>query len=245
MLVLIWWLGGLFADYKEGEMAKKRWLVSGMVIVVFCFGFVRYLEGGEMEKKIALPSPTGKGKVSLEEVLTRRRSRRAYKAQALTLAEVSQLLWAAQGITASWGGRTTPSAGATFPLEVYLVAGEVVGLSPGLYHYQPSAHSLVKIRDGDLRKELSGAALGQEMIETAPVTMVIVAVYQRTTKRYRERGVRYVHMEVGHCGQNIYLQAEAMGMGTVAVGAFSDQMVKEILKIKEEPLYLMPVGYPF
>ena len=203
-------------------------------------------EGGKMstlQKEVKIPSPVLKGRVSLEETLAKRRSRREYKEKALTLQEVAQLLWAAEGMTADWGGRTTPSAGATFPLEVYLVAGNVENLAAGLYHYQPSSHSLVKVLEGDLRKGLARAALGQRMVAEAPVTIVIAAVYQRTTGRYGDRGIRYVHMEVGHCGQNVYLQAEAMGMGTVAIGAFSDRMVKDVLKIKEEPLYLMPVGY--
>lgn len=196
-----------------------------------------------MDKEIKLPSPELKGNVSVEETLAKRRSRREYKDEPLTLKEAGQLLWSAQGITAKWGGRTAPSAGATYPLEIYLVAGKVKTLAPGLYHYLPSSHTLVKVIEGDLRKQLAQAALGQKMIIKAPITIVITALFPRTTARYGERGVRYVHIEVGHAGENIYLQAESMGLATVAVGAFKDKGVKEILKLKEEPLYLMPVGW--
>lgn len=195
-----------------------------------------------MNKEIKLPAPELKGSISVEEALVGRRSVREYKDGPLALKEVGQLLWSAQGITAGWGGRTTPSAGATYPLEIYLVVGRVVDLKPGLYHYLPASHSLVKVVEGDLQRDLALASLGQEMIEKAPVTIVIAGLFRRTTARYGERGVRYVHMEAGHAGENIYLQAETMGLATVAVGAFSDSEVKETLKLKEEPLYLMPVG---
>ena len=203
----------------------------------------KVVKGGSMEE-VKLPATQVKGKVSLEEALAKRRSRRGYKDEPLSLKEVAQLLWAAQGVTADWGGKTAPSAGATYPLEVYLVAGKVEGLKPGLHHYLPKSHSLVKIMEGDFRKELADAALSQRMILKAPITLVVAAVFRRTTARYGERGTRYVHMEVGHVGENIYLQAEALGLATVAVGAFRDEAVKEVLKLEEEPLYLMPVGKP-
>ena len=196
-----------------------------------------------MNKEIKLPQPELKGNISVEEALAKRRSRREYKDESLTLKEVGQLLWSAQGITAEWGGRTAPSAGATYPLEIYLVVGKVKNLKSGLYHYLTPSHSLVKVIDGDLRRQLAQAALGQEMIEKAPITIVITAVFPRTTARYGERGVRYVQIEVGHSGENIYLQAESLGLATVAVGAFQDKEIKELLKLaREEPLYLMPVG---
>ncbi len=198
-----------------------------------------------MDKEIKLSAPELKGSISVEETLAKRRSRRKYKDEPLTLKEVAQLLWSAQGITTEWGGRTAPSAGATYPLEIYLVVGKVQALPPGLYHYLPSSHTLVKVIEGDLRRQLALAALGQEMVEKAPITIVFTAIFQRTTARYGERGIRYVHIEVGHSGENIYLQAEALGLATVAVGAFRDKEVKEVLKLKEEPLYLMPVGRRF
>ncbi|MCM8815909.1 MAG: SagB/ThcOx family dehydrogenase [Candidatus Omnitrophica bacterium] len=191
---------------------------------------------------INLPSPEIKGKISLEETIAKRRSIRNYSDEKLSLKELGQLLWAAQGITAGWGGRTVPSAGATYPLEIYVAAGNVDFLKPGLYHYKPGYHNLEKILDGDIRKKLCDAALGQKWIEKAPATIIIAADFSRTRKRYGERGTRYVFIEAGHAGQNIYLQSEALGLGTVAIGAFDDNQIQDILKIKNDVLYLMPVG---
>ncbi|HOL21790.1 MAG TPA: SagB/ThcOx family dehydrogenase [bacterium] len=193
-------------------------------------------------ERIKLPSPEYKGKVSIEEALKKRRSIREYKSEPLTLKELSQLLWAADGRTADWGGRTAPSAGATYPLEIYVVAGNVEGINPGLYHYDIETHSLVLVKEGDIRAELSRASLNQSSIKNAPVVIVISGVFERTTGRYGERGKRYVFMEVGHCGQNIHLQAEALGLGAVMVGAFDDEKVKKVLGIKEDVFYLCPVG---
>lgn len=219
------------------------YLTVGLIIFLFFItGYQKSVKGEPMNKEIKLPVPELKGGVSVEETLAKRRSRRKYKDAPLTLKEVGQLLWSAQGITSAWGGRTTPSAGATYPLEIYLVVGKVETLTPGLYHYSASSHSLIKLINADLRKQLARAALGQKMIERAPITIVIAAVFQRTTTRYGERGVRYVQIEVGHTGENIYLQAESLGLATVAVGAFQDKEIKKLLKLKEEPLYLMPVG---
>lgn len=199
---------------------------------------------GELMKKeeIKLPAAQLTGKISLEEALATRRSRRDYKDESLSLKEVAQLLWAAQGATSDWGGKTAPSAGATYPLEVYIVVGEVGELKPGLYHYFPDTHSLRKVLEGDLRKQLSSSALGQSCVAEAPATLVVAAVFDRTTYRYGKRGVRYVHIEVGHVGQNICLQAEALGLGAVVIGAFRDEMIKSVLRLREEPLYLIPVG---
>lgn len=197
-----------------------------------------------MNKEIRLPEPKKQSRVSVEEAIANRRSRRQYSKGALTLAEVSQLLWAAQGITAGNGReyRAVPSAGATYPLETYLAAGEVKNLEAGLYHYKPQNHSLIMVKNGDLRKELCKAAWEQNMIVETPISLIFSAVYERTTGKYGERGVRYVHMEVGHAGENVHLQCETMGLATVVIGAFSDQDVKKTLGIKESPLYIMPVG---
>jgi len=193
-----------------------------------------------MEKEIKLPKPRAKGSISIEETLHQRRSVRDYKKGSLSLEEVSQCLWAGTG--KNLHRRTAPSAGATYPLEIYLVVGEVEGLEPGVYHYSISKHHLERVVDGDVRKSLSRAALEQRMIERAPVSIVIAADYHRTTDHYGQRSIRYVHMEVGHVGQNISLQAVALNMGTVMIGAFDDKQVKEILRIEEEPLYIIPVG---
>ncbi len=189
-----------------------------------------------------LPEPILSSKTSVEEALSQRRSVREYGKDSLKIEEISQLLWAAQGITSRWGGRTAPSAGALFPLEIYVVVGQVKGLKPGLYHYDPGKHSVTKKIDGDLRQKLTEASLYQDEITRAPATLVITAVYERTMKKYKQRGVQYVHMEVGCTGENIYLQAETLGLGTVFIGAFEDEKVKKALGIEEEPLGIMPVG---
>ena len=193
---------------------------------------------------VALPEVRLTGNVSLEETLLNRRSVRQYTGEALTLEEVSQLLWSAQGITAEWGGRTAPSAGALYPLEVYLVAGNVESLTPGIYKYINDGHELVKVRDEDVREELANAALGQTPVRDGAIDIVISAIYERTMKKYGDRGVRYVHMEAGHAAQNIYLQATALDLGTVTIGAFVDELVKEVLSMPEDeaPLYIIPVG---
>ncbi len=190
---------------------------------------------------IKLPKPNLKSNVSVEEALQSRRSVRAYKKENLTIEEVSQLLWAAYGTTKG-KKKTCPSAGATYPLELYLVCGEVNGLKMGLYRYVPDDHSLKLVLTEDLRKKLMEASLHQEYILEAPISIVIAADFMRTTRVYGSRGERYVYMEVGHCGQNIHLQCESLKLGTVIIGAFEDDKVKNILKIKEEPLYIMPVG---
>mgnify|MGYP001100759143 CR=1 FL=1 len=193
-----------------------------------------------MTKEIKLPKPKEKGLTSIEETLNKRRSVRDYKRGPLSLEQVSQLLWAASG--RNLYRRTAPSAGATYPLEIYLIVGEVEGLEPGIYHYSSSRHSLEMTKEQDVRNRLSRAALEQEMIEEAPVNIIIAADYDRTTGHYGQRGIRYVHMEVGHVGQNVSLQAIALSLGTVMIGAFGDKEVKEILGIKEEPLYIIPVS---
>ncbi len=187
-----------------------------------------------------LPKPKQKGSTSIEETLNKRRSIRDYKSGPLSLEQVSQLLWAASG--RNLYRRTAPSAGATYPLEIYVVVGEVKGLEPGIYQYSSSRHSLGMIKEQDVRNRLSRAALGQKMIEEAPVDIIIAADYDRTTGHYGQRGIRYVHMEVGHVGQNVSLQAVALSLSTVMIGAFEDKEVKEVLGIKEEPLYIIPVG---
>jgi SagB-type dehydrogenase family enzyme len=191
---------------------------------------------------IKLPAPATDSSFSVERAINERMSIRTYKDTPLTLKEVSQLLWAGQGIVAS-GRRASPSAGATYPLEIFLAAGKVDGLKPGLYRYKNKEHSLELVKEGDLRPALSAAALGQDMILKAPATIVVAAVFERTRARYGARTERYVHMEAGHVGENIMLQATALGLGTVPVGAFNDGEVKKLLGIEEAPLYLFPVGW--
>ncbi len=193
-----------------------------------------------MANEIKLPKPKEKGLTSIEETLNQSRSVRDYKKGRLSLEEISQLLWAASG--KNLYRRTAPSAGATYPLEIYVGVGEVEGLEPGLYQYSYSRHGLEGMSEQDIRKKLCRAALSQSMIEEAPIDIIIAADFSRTTGHYGQRGIRYVHMEVGHVGQNISLQANALSLGTVMIGAFNDKEVKEILGIKEETLYIIPVG---
>lgn len=195
---------------------------------------------------IALPSPAGSATEPLNQLVMQRRSVRSFGAAPLSLAQLGQLLWAAQGITHQEGLRTVPSAGALYPLELYVVVGAVDGLKAGVYHYRPDGHQLSKIAEGDRRQPLARAALGQSWIAEAAVVIAIAAIFERTTRKYGERGVRYVHMEVGHAGQNLHLQASALGLGTTVVGAFDDDEVAAVLGLPErtQPLTLMPVGYP-
>ncbi len=198
----------------------------------------------EQAEVIKLPEPQYDSKVSLEQSLLERRSVRDYTGQPLTLEEASQLLWAAQGITDPAGYRTAPSAGALYPLELYIVAGDVEGLAAGVYRYQPEGHQLVKTLDGDKRAALAQAALEQEWVEEGAAVFVFTAVYERTTGKYGQRGIRYVHMEVGHAAQNLCLQATALGLGAVTIGAFYDKEVGQLLNLptEEQPLYVIPVG---
>lgn len=194
---------------------------------------------------ITLPAPRSAGPLSLEQAIGQRRSVREYSATPLSMEELSQLLWAAQGITSPAGGRAAPSAGGTYPLELYVVAGMVTDLGSGVYHYLPEEHTLTMTKSGDLRAELAEACLSQEWVASAPADVVVAAVYERTTERYGERGVRYVHLEAGHAAQNLCLQATALGLGAVTVGAFSDDQVATLLPLGEgeTPLYVIPVGH--
>ncbi len=193
--------------------------------------------------KEMLPAPRHKGLFSLEQVILLRRSVREFTNQPLNLSELSQLLWSAQGITHPSGFRASPSAGALYPLEIYVLIGNVSRLGLGMYKYVPSKHSLLKISSEDIRLKLQKAAYDQESLSHASIVLVLSANYRRTTGRYGQRGIRYVHMEAGHVAQNVYLQAEALQLGTVVLGSFNDEQVKDVLHLKdEEPLYLMPVG---
>lgn len=193
---------------------------------------------------ITLPPTRLTGQQSIEKMLQQRRSVREYQDAVIRMTELGQLLWAAQGVTNLQGLRTAPSAGALYPLELYIVIGRVEGLETGTYHYDPMQHRLEKIGSNDKRKALSHAAYSQSCVKEAAAVIVFGAVYDRTTRKYGKRGQRYVHMEVGHAAQNVYLQAEAMELGTVIVGAFNDAEVANTLNLpdKIEPLALMPIG---
>ncbi len=183
--------------------------------------------------------------MSLDEALMHRRSVREFSPTELTLPEVSQVVWAAQGVTTT-GHRTAPSAGATYPLEIYLAAGKVDDLATGVYHYAPDRHRLETVAIGDVRQQLAKAAVDQQWLIRAPMIVVITANYARTTARYGRRGERYVHMEAGHAAENLLLEATALGLGATPVGAFDDTEVSRLLHLpaSEAPLYLIPVGQP-
>ena len=198
----------------------------------------------EPMERVQLVPPQHRSDTSVEEALFNRRSVREYTGEALTLAEVSQLLWAAQGTTDRKGFRSAPSAGALYPLEVYLVVGDVTGLSPGVYRYAPDEHEILRVAPEDRRDQLARAAGDQEWVKEAVVDLVFTAVPERTTSKYGDRGIRYVHMEAGHAAQNVYLQAETLGLGVTVIGAFDDDRVHEIVaaSAEEQPLYVISVG---
>lgn len=203
--------------------------------------------GENLMPRIALPAPRLKGELSLEEAISRRRSRRQFKDSPLTLEQVSQILWAAQGVTNREGLRAAPSAGALYPLDSYLAVGgqAVEGLAEGVYRYDPQGHVLEHILEGDVRQTLARLAV-QTFIAEAPVVLIITGEYERTSWKYGDRATRYVHMEAGHAAQNVYLQAEALGLGTVVAGSFQDEELSRALDLPtgHRPLYIMPVGHP-
>jgi len=194
--------------------------------------------------RIHLPAPKMSGTVSFEEAVVNRRSVREYATTPLEISEISQLLWAAQGLTDPSGFRAAPSAGALYPLEIYIACGNVTGLSAGVYQYLPESHALDRVIGRDVREDLYRSALQQPSVRDAAAVIIIAADYNRTTKKYGERGIRYVHMEAGHTSENIYLQAYTLGIGTVAIGAFDDNGITSVLGLphNQTPLYLMPVG---
>ena len=224
-----------------GSKSYLRWLKRSIMAV---FSAVLLLSSGitrgEDMTRINLPEPKAKGNVSVEEAIGKRRSVRSYASKDISVEDVSQLLWACQGITdKARGHRAAPSAGALYPLEIYLVK------SDGIFHYIPKSHSLEAVSKRDSRSELAAAAYGQGFVEEAAIDIVICAVYERVTSKYGERGVRYTDMEAGHAAENVFLQAVALGLDSLPVGAFSDSAVAKVLQLPKEtkPLYILPVGY--
>jgi SagB-type dehydrogenase family enzyme len=205
--------------------------------------------GGAQEGKfIQLSIPTYDGTVSVEKAIKERRTVRAFRQKPLTSAQFSQILWSAQGITDEKRGfRAAPSGGALYPLDVYALVGEggVEGLECGVYHYHPEGHSIQLILKGDRRKDVADASFWQMWMAHAPVIFVVTSEHERITRKYGKRGIRYAHIEVGHVGQNIFLQSGALGLGAGIVGAFHDGAVAEVIGAPKvhEPLIIMPVGY--
>ena len=218
------------------------------VLLVACMGVVLFgLAAGAASarkrggKMIELPDPSKGGKVSLEQAIAKRRSVRRFSGEALSLEQLGQLAWAAQGITLPERGfRAAPSAGALYPLELYFVTPEAV------YHYVPLGHRFEVHREGDMRRSLSEAALMQAFIAEAPLSIVVTAVFERTARKYGKRAGRYVYMEMGHVGQNVLLEAIALGLGAVPVGAFEDARVSRALSLPRDhdPGYIITVGRP-
>jgi SagB-type dehydrogenase family enzyme len=228
--------------------------VLAVMLIVLALSVSATLAGSEQVNKeerdmptsetVSLPVPSRDGNVSLERALANRRTMRAFAGEPLSLADISQLLWAMQGVTDANGGRTAPSAGALYPLEIYLAVGRAQGLDPGLYHYVPATHQLSTVAAGDVRDELAAAALGQQWLAHAATVFAIAAVEARTTGKYGARGTRFVDIEVGHAAQNALLQAAALGINASVVGAFDDDRIATALRLPAavDPRYLLAVG---
>ncbi|MDH4197174.1 MAG: SagB/ThcOx family dehydrogenase [Candidatus Aminicenantes bacterium] len=249
-------------------MSKKICVTAIFALsVAFIFGVSGIAQEPAAEKSqlrpeaevIKLPAPRHESGTSVEKAINLRRSIRGYADDPLSISEISQLLWAAQGFTQErkepprmwnpkyeWQGglRTAPSAGALYPMEIYLLAGNVEGLAKGVYKFVPKDHSLKKITAVDKRTDLCNAALKQGSIEKAAAVIVMAGVYERTSFKYGERAERYVHIEVGSIAENVYLQGMTLGIGTVIIGAFADKDVKNVLQLPEDenPLAIMPLG---
>ena len=223
-------------------MHQWQW---GPSILCLLLWFTQGQVMAQANESIKLPAPAITGEQSLEALLQQRRSVREFPERALSMAQIGQLLWAAQGITHGDGYRTAPSAGALYPLELYVVAAHVSGLATGIYHYQPHGHTLIKTIDGDVREMLAAATLSQASVEQAAAVIVFTAVTARPARKYGQRAERYVHIEVGHAAENLFLQAESLGLATVVVGAFHDHEVSRVLHLPAEqaPMLLMPVGH--
>jgi len=230
----------------------KRHILMPVLALVFAVGlliaiFFRFYsknqlaiaeEKGSKMENIKLPAPKYDGAVSVEKALLERRSIRTYKDEPLTLAGVSQILWAAQGITdPKTGHRTAPSARALYLLEVYLISGNVIGLPMGIYKYQPQGHELVKVAEGDFKSKLF-QGVSQAPIKNAPAVLVFSGMSERSTNP------NWMYLEAGHAAQNVYLQAVSLKLGTVVMAGFKDEEVRKALNMspKEQPIYIMPIG---
>jgi len=215
------------------------------VLLLLPYAVVCQGQGQSMQ----LPDVKTKGNTSLEEALQKRRSVRSFTSEKISLNVLAQLLWAGNGWktdSVTSPTRTAPSAGGLYPIELFVCAGKVGDIGAGIYHYESSSHSLRLVRSGNFRAKLAKATLGQSFIADAPVSIIVTGVYERTVRKYGKRGEeRYVHMDAGHSAENIFLQAAALDLGTVTVGAFNNRDVKKILQSgNAAPLYIMPIGYP-
>jgi len=239
-------------------MEKKKLAVLFILIIAFVVVLVAFYFGPKESISTSrnvisitkLPTPQITGNISLEKSIQNRRSVRQYSNQSLNLSDVSQLLWAGQGITDTQKNlRAAPSAGQVYPLELYVIVGigGVSGLKEGLYHYVPQNNTLEKILEGDIRNNLSQVANGQPWVKQAPMNIVITGNYQKMINKYKDQqlSTRFVDMEAGHVGENLYLQAEARGLATVSLGSFDENQMIRLLHLpnNEKPLYIFPVGH--
>lgn len=224
---------------KDLQMSYKRCLM----ILLVCLLSSQILAEDEL---IQLPEPDLDRKVPLVKTLSQRRSIRDFSREIVELPEMSQILWACQGISCTEGYRTAPSAGALYPLELFIFVERVSGLEPGIYQYKPGPgirkHALLTRKHGDFLDDLADAALGQNCIRECAFCIVICSVTERTSVKYGSRSERYVYLEAGHAAQNACLQTTALNLGAVTVGAFYDDKVKDLLGITATPVYFLPVG---
>ena len=231
---------------SDGTLTRRQFVMSAATVAAV--GGTGALASGcgaarpplHVRRVDSLPPPRHRSAVTVDEALAGRRSHREFTTQPLTEAEISQLLWAAQGITVAWGGRTAPSAGALYPLELYVLT------SAAYRRYRPEGHRVELLAAEDLRAEAAAAALHQPAVGSAAMAIVITAVYARTTEKYGSRGHRYVELEAGHAAQNLLLEAVALGLAAVPIGAFDDQRLAETLRLPSDraPLYIVAVGHP-
>ena len=250
----------LNSDGASMEKRSKTVLVIIVLLLAFLVAYVALTVFNQSSKveyqsrvvlgTYSLPAPEVSSSVSVDQAIQNRRSVRSFSTTPLTLNDVSQLLWASQGITDSEKNfRAAPSASRVFPMEMYLVAGNgtVQGLEPGIYHYNPYNNTLEKTVEGDLRYNLSQAADQQKWVNDAPISLVIIGNYQKMRDKYPDERIstRFVDLEAGHIGENIYLESESLGLGTVAIGSFNDDQMINLLKLpsNETPIYIYPVGY--
>lgn len=226
---------------------KSKFLPACLQVAAF-FVMTLFMEEAYMAENnlYSLPKTVAGDDNPLNPILQQRRTHREFANQSITLEQAAQLLWAAQGITSREGYRTAPSAGALYPLELHLLAGQVEDLPAGSYRYDPARHLLQREKSGDMRQAVVAIALQQEWMAEAPAMVVISAVDARTRKKYGNRGARYVLMEVGHAAQNLLLQAVALDLAGATVGAFEDKRLHELLGLgdEEHPLIILPVGHP-
>lgn len=233
-------------DKNRGVTMHSFW--NFVLLLMLVMGTVLVIpSGSKAAEAIKLPPPATKGGMALAEALQARRTVRSFGSRPLDLTQISQILWEGDGVSEPRGLRTSPSAGATYPLDLYLVAKErgVTGLPAGVYHYDVAAHALIPLARGDFHNPVAGACLHQAWMTEAPVMVVITGEYRRCMARYGQRGIRYTHMESGNVSQNLFLAAEALGLGAGIVGAFDDKALAQVLRLPpaHEPLLVMPVGY--